>query len=264
MAELHLWLSSRRLPRTGGVLAMSVLNFSSNEFRYSLQGSVEFAGAEGWAGFARFGSTLDQSGLVGEVQPHRKLARRLIAVVAPSLGTGPIEFVRIPELPIGRYRLSHCDVSEVSGLCASGEFVLGDGMPLPGPVGKGRAAGAWLCTEPTVVPNGNTNEVTIRAFASGDDMGNSSYAPLDGHFRDTVDLEEWHETGWTRVNGPLTVAGLVDACFGSRRETVTIPRLPEGTYRLLRNHAELGDLEGVFWVIPDHPKNIALPGATLS
>ena len=160
----------------------------------------------------------------------------------------------LPALEPGRYRLRSGEVT--------GEFdVRSDASALPPLKGQERGGLGLLAVSPALMPTSG-GPITITANVG------SSIDELNAFIRDIgadADVEQWTDAGWSpQATYPVTPAPISN----SASVAITLPRLAEGMYRVVRHHPR-GDLSREFWVTSEldavaaHTPSYAIAGWTL-
>lgn len=254
----HLWMNTRVVPTDGGPVAFAVVVPAGGGPAMTsggVEGALDRLDGSTWKAVGRFGASLDFWGGFGTVVgPDDELAVPAIGLAVPVQGAGPLEFVTLPELEPGRYRLRSGEVT--------GEFDVRSGAPtLPPLKGQGRDGLGLLTVSPALMPtSGGPITITAVYGSSGDEL--SAFA------RDLsagADVEQWSGTGWTPQ---ATYPGLPAPITDSASVAITLPRLAEGMYRVVRHHPR-GDLTREFWVTSDldaiaaNTPTYTVPGWTL-
>lgn len=235
-----LWLSATTLPSTGTNLAVAVLNPTGIALSYGVLGSLERWGGHGWVSIGTWGGNLDQWGGFGKVIPESDSASALaIGLSAPVHGVGDVEYVAVPPLKQGWYRL---------GVDGAFGVLRVDAGPSTAPDVTDPPT---LTANPALLP-ASGGEVQIVGFPpptgvqtlAGVMQFNQALAP-------SVILQRAEGSSWRAVATlhvhPPSQEGYPAAA------AVTIPSMPAGSYRLVRHSPSLGDLERQIWLLPKIP-----------
>jgi hypothetical protein len=233
----HLWMNARVVPAAGGPIAFAVVvppGSGTAVTSGGVAGTLERLEGSQWKIAGQFGASLDFWGGFGSVVgPGDELAVPAIGLSAPAEGVGVLEFVMLPKLEPGRYRLRSGEVT--------GEFdVRSDAPALPPLKGQERGGLGLLAVSPALMST-TGGPITITPNVG------SSIEELNEFTRDLgseADVERWTDTGWRPEHTyPVTPAPISN----SSSVAITLPALAEGMYRVVRHHPR-GDLSREFWV----------------
>jgi hypothetical protein len=233
----HLWMNTRVVPTAGGPIAFAIVvppGSGPAVTSGGVSGTLERLDRSQWKIVGQFGASLDFWGGFGSVVgPDDELAVPAIGISAPAQGVGSLEFVTLPTLEPGRYRLRSGEVT--------GEFdVRSDAPALPPLKGQERGGLGLLGVSPALMPTtGGPIMITPNVGSSMEEL-NEFIRDLSAE----ADVERWTDTGWRPEHTyPVTPAPISN----SSSVAITLPGLPEGMYRVVRHHPR-GDLTREFWV----------------
>jgi hypothetical protein len=211
---------------------------------FGVAGTFERWDGQGWAYVGDWHGNLDQWGGFGEVS-HGSGAVPAIALAAPVHRAGPVEYVNIPSLSPGWYRLG------VAGT-AFGLLRVAAGAP-PAPV---------VTNPPTLTAD------RVLVSPAGGDVGLVGFPPPTGvqtfdevmqfnqNLAPATALERLQGDTWVHI-ASLNVHPAIPPLIHPAEAAVTVPATPPGSYRLVRSSPTLGDIYRQIWVI-EPPPGIAL------
>lgn len=234
---VQLFLSHPVLGTDGGLLAVTVVNRSEQPQTFGLGGQVEHWDGDGWQPFGAFAGALVFYGGPGQfVGPDEELAVPDIGLVAPPGAAGPPEFVMVPALEAGWYRLSR-DGATIAGILQIDDAPGDRGPELVGP------GNVVLEVPAALLPPEQPRQV--RPVVT---RGSPDQAPMDGTFPAEIRLEGWNTSQW-RLLAELPVDFEPPPPHANVREVaVDLPPLPSGAYRLVWVSSQIGEVPGHFWV----------------
>jgi hypothetical protein len=241
-----MYLSQRRFGTQGGTLAFSVHNDGGAEQMYGVSGSIERWNGERWETHRLFGSALRFWHSLGTtVVPGEELAVPDIGLIASPGAFGPVEWLTIPPLEPGWYRLAR---STNADLPVSGRFeVVDDAVDQ---IDFGAADAPALDLNPAVVTAGTT---TFAVNVTHPSIGTleALIAYHAGLARGGT-VERWDGTTWTVAGNATFDTGPAE--LGGFDETVTVPAdLTPGVYRITRSHTDGTTLTGELFVAAGPP-----------
>lgn len=215
---------------------MAVVNPTDTGLSYGVLGSFEQWNGDSWVSAGSWTGSLDQWGRFGGVSHNTSGVVPAIGLGAGAHGVGTVEYTNLPALSPGWYRFG---VGKAYGIV---RVVAGASTPvLTNP--------ATLTVVPELIP------------PTGSVLGLDGFPPNNGvqtleqvsefneQLAPTVSLQRLEGTTWVPV-ATLTAAKppppYIEHPAGV---AVTIPALPPGAYRLVRQSPTAGDLFRQFWVI---------------
>jgi hypothetical protein len=235
----HLWLSSTTLPPTGGPLALAMVNPTATAIGYGVAGKVERWSGTGWDIANSWASSLDFWGGFGSfANPNEDFAVPAIGLNASAGGAGAIEFVRVPPLEPGFYRLSHDGVG--------GILTIAEGAPEPPPLqGQVPSAIGLMNVSPALVaPAGGPIVVSAEPISIDGSQSRDNIDAFQKSLEPGARIERWDGAAWQAVVAIDTLTAVPER---PGAVSLTVPALPESMYRVVR-HAPKGDISREFWV----------------
>jgi hypothetical protein len=236
----HLWMNTRVIPPAGGPVAFAVVvppGSGPATTSGGVDGELERLEGSAWTSVGQFGASLDFWGGFGSVVgPGEELAIPAIGLTVPERGVGALEFLMIPKLEPGRYRLRSGSVT--------GEFDVRIDAPPPPRLASQERGGLGLLTVSPALVSTQGGPIILTA-----DVGSSidELTTFTAELGPDADVDQWTGGAWQprgtfRVT-PAPVSNLAAVA-------ITLPRLPEGMYRVVRHHPR-GDLTREFWTTSD-------------
>lgn len=241
------------------VLVAVVVNPSDRPFHYGVAGTFDRADGDGWVRAGGFASSLDFWGGFGRlVAPGENMFVPAIGLGAPAGGIGQAEYIRLGELPAGRFRLSHRESpsqGDSPQRSASGTFAItetGDELIAIGaarPRRDGGPVGVLLIRPPLVPPAGATVSIQVNLLGSSTP---EALQALKGDLADDLVGRAWTGQGWGEPLFAVPTVVRPVPGFDTTETLAHLPPLDEGPYQLAYPHPR-GDLTRVIWVTHDVP-----------
>ncbi|MDQ3974449.1 MAG: hypothetical protein M3276_08990, partial [Actinomycetota bacterium] len=242
---LRMFLSHERFPTKGGVLAFAVVNHDGAEFAYGVGGSFDRWDGGEWQPHRRFVSSLTGWSRAGSVyDPGDPIGIPDIGLVAAAGQTGSLEWLQLPRLEPGWYRLTHN--SSDSDRVAAGiiEVSAQPGTLAPDLTGPGEQP--ILGVQPFLLPAGQ-HEIRVVATAPSINTADQA-AAFDATLAPTVALQHWVDGGWETLTVLPVDTSPQPPVRNTKEVAVTLPALDTGAYRLLRDSTAVAPLPGHLWV----------------
>jgi hypothetical protein len=216
------------------------MNPSETALLYGVAGTFDRWDGQGFAYFGHWHGSLDQWGGFGEVS-HGQFRVRAIGLTAPAHRSGPVEYVSIPPLNTGSYRLG------VAGT-AFGLLRVTAGAP-PAPIVTNPPT---LTAHPVLVPP-VVGEVGLVGFPPPTGVQTIDQVMQFNHdLVPTTALERLQGDTWVHIS-TLDVHPPLPPLIHPAEVAVTIPALSPGSYRLVRSSPTVGDVYRQIWVIEPPP-----------
>lgn len=243
------------LPRTvapGDVVTAVLVANHPNDLTFGVEADVERWDGRAWRRAGVTGLCLAEWSCVSTVTDRLEGSESIGLGAAPG-SPGPATLLSTEGLADGWYRLvQHAALRK--GV-ATGVFEVrrdaAPAPPLPDP------NGLRLVVEPPLVPPEGGLAAVITWVPAGDDgsLTAEEIEAVDRSFDPAVLVQRWDGDGWLDVVSVPT-RERDDELGVEWGSPVTLPRLDEGAYRLVRTRADGTDAWGVLFVVPGAP---ALP-----
>jgi hypothetical protein len=236
-----MFLSQQRLGPQGGTLAFAVHNAGSAEEMYGVGGSVEHWNGERWETHLLFGAALRFWHTFGTtVAPGAELAVPDIGLIAAPGAFGPVEWLTVPALEPGWYRLVRTTNDDRS---VTGRFEIVDDAV--GPIDFGDPGAPALDLNPAVAaPGVSAFGVNVTHPSIGTSVELAAYhAGLAG----SGTVERWDGAAWITV-GPVTFEARTSNLGGFDESVSVAVDLAPGVYRITRPHTDGTALAGELFV----------------
>lgn len=237
-----IWLSATTVSTDGAQLAAVVANPTESPIMYGVLGTFEHWRRGKWTRAGSWVTSLDHWGNFPEIAPDgRPVVVPAIGLGAPGHGLGPVEYFSLPPLAEGWYRVSHSTESPAPYAVIE---VVSSNAPKLVPIDNPHPP--TLLAQPAVMQH--SQELRIAALPpSGGVITREDVLAFNRELAPSVGLHHWNGDGWA-----FTTMLAVDVSQPQQRYTgeviVTLPELPTGAYRLVRQSASDGPLARVLWV----------------
>ena len=242
MGQPWIWLSATTVSTDGAQLAAAVVNVTEAPIQYGVLGTFEHWNDGQWARAGSWVTSLDHWGGSPEiVTDERQVFVPAIGLDAPGHALGPVEYFSLPPLAEGWYRVSHA--AGASAPYAVIEVVHRNAsklMPIDNPHPP------TLVAHPTVMRH--SGELRVAALPPQDGViSREDVLRFNRELARSAGLFHWNGEGWTFIT-MLAVDDSQPQQGYSGEVIVTLPELPPGAYRIVRQSASNGPLARVLWI----------------
>lgn len=227
-----LWLSASRLPVDGGHLAVAAVNPTDRALTYGVMGYLDRWDGHGWVGAGQWSGALDFWGTFGNFAEQVTIPA--IGIGAAPHRLGPVEYLAVPALPSGWYRLGVQGAYGLLQVAADAAAAIDITNP------------SALTASPTLIP---TTGSDVRLGASpAPGMRPDTFAGVTKTLAPFVTLEGLEHGAWSEVSRLKVNTGPADPA-----QTIRVPPLAAGWYRLTRVSPTLGALHRHIWTLEPPP-----------
>jgi hypothetical protein len=236
--EAWVWLSATMVPTDGAQLAAAVVNPTESSIHYGVSGTFEHWSEGGWTRAGSWVTSLDHWGGFPVITPEgQRVAIPAIGLSAPTHGIGTVEYFSLPPLSEGLYRISH-------SAAAFGIIRVVADAPRPVPIDNPHPP--ILLAQPTLMQY--SQEVHVAAIPSiAGVRTREDTLQFNRELAPSVGLYQWKRESWVFMT-MLAVDDSQPQQGFTGEVLVTLPELPTGAYRLVRQSASHVPLARVLWV----------------
>jgi hypothetical protein len=239
-APVSLWLSAARVPTGPVELVALLVNDRTADVMFGVYAKVDRWNGDAWVPAGQLVMCMDHWHCTAQILPP------VGSVAVPSIGLspqpgvpGPVERFTTDGLQSGWYRISQV---ANEGITAAAVLEIADDAPAPAPlVPVDRSA---ISVSPALLSPTGGKVMLYPLISAG--TGAQSRQDVEEAIRglsETARIERWDGSSWTAVqNVDLEKTGNDDLV-----RSTTLPPLPLGVYRLLREGPEMPHA-GSFWV----------------
>jgi hypothetical protein len=240
--EPWIWLSATKVSTEGVQLAAAVVNPAESPIDYGVSGTFERWSENTWIREGTWVTSLDQWGGFPAIRKplDQPIVIPSIGLSSPAHGVGPVEYFSLPPLSEGLYRVGHSATSpELFGV-----IQVVPEAPLPVPIENPHPPN--LVAHPTLMQHSQDVRVAALPLSTGlqhfEDV-----LRFNRELSPSVGLHQWNGESWVLMT-------LLDVDDSQPQEVftgevvVTLPELPTGAYRLVRQNASVTPLARVIWV----------------
>jgi hypothetical protein len=241
----YLWVSATKIPPSGGDLAVAVVNPTNTTLSWPGNGSLDRWNGQRWVTTATWTGSLDQWGGFGGLTHDSGGANTLLLLTADAHHVGAVQYLDMPSLKPGWYRLG------VEGKAfAVLQVALGTTAPtLTNPPN--------LTVSPELLPISG-GEVGLDGFPPNTGVVTYDQVKLfNEQLSPSVILQKLHGTAWVEIATLQAKEPPPSYIEHPAGVGVMIPPLGPGAYRLVRHSPTEGDLARQFWAIQP-PASVAL------